>query len=127
MRRSFMQIYVKGSDQAIAFYQAAFDATVVASYPNADGTFFHAELDIQGQILALAERNSEYAIGGETNTGNTMQYCLEYGEGHEEKVKKAYNILKEDAKILMQLAPCEYSPFMADLIDKYGIRWCLFV
>ena len=127
MQRSFMQIYVEGSDQAIVFYQTAFDATVVASYPNADGTFLHAELDIQGQILALTERKSEYAIGGATNTGNTMQYCLEFGEGHEEDVKKAYDILKEDAHILIQLAPCEYSPLMADLIDKYGIRWCLFV
>lgn len=25
------------------------------------------------------------------------------------------------------LAPCEFSSLMADFIDKYGIRWCLFV
>jgi len=60
-------------------------------------------------------------------TGNVMQFCLHYGDGNEEKVRKAYEVLKNDAKILMPLAPCEFSPLMTDLIDKYGIRWCLFV
>ncbi len=62
-----------------------------------------------------------------TITGNVMQFCLHYGDGNEEKVRKAYDVLKTDAKILMPLAPCEYSSLMADFIDKYGIRWCLFV
>lgn len=127
MKRSLMQIYVEGSDKAISFYQRAFDATILASYPNEDGTFMHVELDINGQILALSERNSVYAIRGKTETGNTMQFCLQYGDDNEDMIKKAYNILKEDAQILMPLAPCEYSSLMTDLIDKYGIRWCLFV
>jgi PhnB protein len=128
MKRSMMQAYITRSDEAVALYQKAFDAVLISSYPNEDGTFFHSELDIQGEILAVAERNSEYAIiGEETVTGNVMQFCLHYGEGNEEKVRKAYEVLKTDAKILMPLAPCEYSSLMADFIDKYGIRWCLFV
>ncbi|WP_312428146.1 VOC family protein [Lacrimispora sp.] len=128
MKRSMMQAYVTRSDEAVALYQKAFDAALISSYPNSDGTFYHAELDIQGEILALAERNTEYAIiGEEMVTGNVMQFCLHYGEGHEDKVRKAYEILKTDAKILMPLAPCEFSPLMTDFIDKYGIRWCLFV
>ncbi len=128
MKRSMMQAYVTGSNEAVALYQKAFDAVLISSFQNEDGTFFHSELDIQGEILAVAERNSEYAIvGKETVTGNTMQFCLHYGEGNEEKVQQAYDILKKDAQILMPLAPCEFSPLMADFIDKYGVRWCLFV
>jgi PhnB protein len=128
MKRSMMQAYVTRSDEAVALYQEAFDAVLISSYPNEDGTFYHSELDIQGEILAVAERNSEYSINDEgTITGNVMQFCLHYGEGNEEKVQKAYNVLKTDAKILMPLAPCDFSPLMTDLIDKYGIRWCLFV
>lgn len=128
MKRSMMQAYVTRSDKAVALYQEAFDAALISSYPNSDGTFYHAELDIQGEILAVAERNSEYAIKNEEAiTGNVMQFCLHYGEGNEEAVRKAYEILKTDAKILMPLAPCEFSSLMTDLIDKYGIRWCLFV
>ncbi len=127
MKRSLMQAYVTGSDKAIAFYQKAFNAPVVASYPNSDGTFMHAELNINGQIVALAERNSEFAIKGEASAGNTMQFCLQYGDGNEDMVRKAYDVLKEDAEILMPLAPCSYSSLMADLIDRYGIRWCIFI
>lgn len=125
MKRSMMQAYVTRSDEAVALYQKAFDAVLISSYLNEDGTFYHSELDIEGEILSVAERSSEY--GEETVTGNVMQFCLHYGEGNEEKVKKAYDVLKRDAKILVPLAPCEFSPLMADLIDKYGIRWCLFV
>ena len=128
LKRSMMQAYVTKSDEAVALYQKAFDAVLISSYPNEDGTFMHSELDIDGEILAVSERNSEYAIIGEENiTGNVMQFCLDYGEGNEEKVQKAYEVLKIDAKILIPLAPCDYSPLMTDLIDKYGIRWCLFI
>jgi PhnB protein len=123
-----MQAYVTRSNEAVALYQEAFDAVLICSYPNEDGTFLHAELDIEGEILAVSERNSEYAITDkETITGNTMQFCLHYGEGNEEKVQKAYDILKIDAKILMPLAPCDFSPLMTDFIDKFGIRWCIFI
>jgi PhnB protein len=128
MKRSMMQAYVTRSNEAVALYQEAFDAVLISSYPNEDGTFFHSELDIEGEILAVAERNSEYAmVGGQAVTGNTMQFCLHYGEGKEDKVRKAYEVLKHDATILMPLAPCDFSPLMADFIDKYGVRWCLFV
>lgn len=128
MKRSMMQAYVTKSDEAVALYQKAFNASLISSYHNEDGTFYHAELDIDGEILAIAERSSTYAIIGEKDiTGNIMQFCLHYGEGNEEKVKNAYEVLKVDAKILMPLAPNEYSSLMTDLIDKFGIRWCLFV
>lgn len=127
MLRSMMQAYVKGSDKAVPLYQKAFDATLISSYLNSDGTYYHSELDIQGEILSVAENNSEYSFGDETITGNTMQFCLHYGEGNEDMVRKAYEVLKDGATIHMPLAPCEFSPLMADLIDKFGIRWCLFV
>lgn len=128
MKRAMMQAYVVRSDEAVALYQKAFDAALISSYPNTDGTFYHTELDIHGEILAVAERNSENNILGEkTVTGNVMQFCLHYGEGNEDMVRKAYNVLKTDATIIVPLVPCEFSPLMADFIDKYGIRWCLFV
>ena len=127
MKRSLIQAYVIGSDKALDFYRTAFDASIVVSYPNDDGTYMHAELDIHGQILAVSERDSVYKNKGETVTGNTMQFCLQYGEGNERLVENAYNVLKEDAEIISSLAPCSYSPLMAALIDKYGVHWCLFV
>lgn len=123
MHRSMMQTYAKESNKAVELYQKAFDAELVASYPNPDGTFIHAELNVYGQIVAVAEapKNEERV------TGTTMQFCLHFGDGKEALVQKAYDALKDGAKILYPLAPCEYSALMADLVDKYGVRWCIFV
>lgn len=122
MRRSMMQIFVRGSDKAAALYQKAFDAEFVASYPHSDGTFMHAELNVHGQILAISEaRKDEEQI-----TGTTMQFCLHFGEGSEAVVRRAYDALKDGAKIICPLGPCGYSRLMVDLIDQYGVRWCIF-
>ncbi|MCE5235752.1 MAG: VOC family protein [Eubacteriales bacterium] len=123
MHRSMMQIYVRGSDKAVALYQKAFDAVLAASYPHADGTFMHAELNVYGQILAVSEAPKDE----ERITGTTMQFCLHFGEGKEALVQKAYDALKDGANILYPLGRCEFSALMVDLIDKYGVRWCVFV
>lgn len=127
MKRSLMQAYVKGSDQAVALYQKAFDAQLISSYLNSDGTYYHSELDIQGEILAVAERGMGDPCDEQTDTGNVMQFCLHYGEGNEDLVRKAYDLLKEGATINVPLAPCGFSPLMTDFVDRFGIRWCLFV
>lgn len=123
MHRSMMQIYVRGSDKAVELYQKAFDAKLVASYPHSDGTFMHAELNVYGQILAVSEALEDE----EQITGTTMQFCLHFGKGKEELVLRAYNVLKDGAKILYPLSSCDYSELMVDLIDIYGVRWCIFV
>ncbi|MEL7647376.1 MAG: hypothetical protein AAGU76_04750 [Sedimentibacter sp.] len=64
MKRSMMQAYVTKSNEAVALYQKAFDATLKSSYPNSDGTFYHSELDIEGEVLAVAERTSEFDLVG---------------------------------------------------------------
>ncbi len=117
-----MQVYVRGSDGAAKLYQQAFGAEMTASYPHPDGTFMHAELNVYGQVLALSEALKDE----ERVTGTTMQFCLHFGQGKEALVHRAYDALKEGAQILCPLGPCPYSGLMVDLIDRYGVRWCLF-
>jgi PhnB protein len=121
MLRSLMQVYVKGSAEAVQLYQKAFDATLVCEYKNDDGSYMHAELDVFGQILALSESREEKSI-----TGNTMQFCLHFGEANKELVEKAFKVLEQNAQVLIPLGPCSYSPCMVCFIDKFGVNWCLF-
>ncbi len=121
MLRSMMQMYVKGSPRAIELYQKAFDATLSNEHKDENGNYIHAELNAFGQILAISE------AGEERISGNTMQFCFHLGEGKEEVIKNAYDILKDDAAIMYPLGPCFFSPYMFGLIDKFGINWCLFV
>lgn len=122
MKRSMMHAYLKDTGKAVAFYQKAFNAELVASYPNPDGTYYHAELDIYGQIFSLSE--AEYS---KPETGNTMQFCLHFGEGDEELILKIYNVLKEDAKFVQPPASTDWSPLMAGVIDKFGVNWGIFI
>lgn len=121
MKRSMMQMYVKGSAEAVELYQRAFDAEILGLYPDENGGYMHSELNAYGQILAVSELKSGLSAG------NTMQFCFHFGEGGEEHVRHAYEVLKECACIDHPLGPCEYSPCMFSLTDKFGVCWCLFV
>ena len=109
MYRSMLQIYVKNSNQAVEFYQNAFNAKLLCNHQNPDGTIAHAELDVFGQVLAICETREQEVV-----TGNSMQFCLHFGEGKEAIVKKAYEALKEDCLALTVsiTAPgeCPWSP-----------------
>ena len=123
MLRSMMHVYIRDSGQAIKFYQKAFNAELLCSYPDNGEPLSHGELSIYGQVLALAELSDETAV-----TGNTMQLCFEFGEGKEAVVQEIYDVLRDEAKIIHHpLGPIDFSPLLADLVDKYGVHWCIFV
>ena len=122
MLRSMMHVYVKDSGQAIQFYQKAFNAELLCSYPDNGEPLSHGELNIYGQVFALAELSDDSAV-----TGNTMQFCLEFGKGKEAVVQEIYDVLKDGAKIIHPLGPIDFSPLLGGLIDKYGVNWCIFV
>ena len=104
MSRSMMQVFVKGSAEAVELYQKAFDAELLCAYPNDTGGYMHAELNAFGQIIAVSEWT------GESVAGNTMMFCFNFGTEGEGSVKKAYEVLKEGARSRTPIVPSEYSP-----------------
>ena len=121
MKRTLMQLYLKNSAEAAAMYCEAFNAPIAVYGTFDDGNYMHAEIDVQGQIIAVSEA-TEPAV-----TGTTMQFCLHYGKGNEAMVQRAYDALCEGGTISFPLGECSFSPLMADITDKFGVRWCLFV
>ena len=116
-----LQLYLKNCDQAIELYQKAFDATVNAIYRNENNLIAHAEINVFGQCVAFMEQELE------SITGNTMQFSFYFNKGDEEIVRKAYNILKDGAKVELPLGPCEWCPLIFCLVDKFGVNWLLCV
>lgn len=121
MLRSMMQVYVKGSTEAVEFYKKAFNAEVLCAYDNGKGGYMHSELNAHGQVIAVSE------IPEEVKAGNTMMFCFHFGEGGEENVRRAYEILKEGAVECSALDKCDYSPLQFVCIDKFGVTWCVFI
>lgn len=124
LKRAMLQVYVHDAAAAIARYQQAFDATLLELHPNPAGGVYHSELDVYGQILSVADRAEIDAAA--TTTGNVMQFCLHFSQGDEALIAKAYHVLCEGGTVLHPLGPCDYCDCMADVIDSFGVRWCLF-
>ncbi len=121
MKRAMMQVYVNASKEAAKIYSDAFETPITNIVQDDDGSYIHAEIDLKSCVLSLSESDSSKV------TGTTMQYCLQYGEGNEVAIKHAYKVLSDGAVINHPLEPCFYSSLMTDLIDKFGVRWCLFI
>lgn len=92
MLRSMMQVFCKGSKEAVEMYQKAFNAQLLCAYPGENGGYMHSELDAYGQILAVSEIEEPLA------TGNTMMFCFHMGEGCEKQFLQAYEVLKNGAE-----------------------------
>ena len=116
-----MQVYIKNSGEAIPFYQNVFgvEAAIYGLHP--DGTVIHAEFDIFGQAFAICETLENEAV-----TGNTMQFCLEFGED-KEKIARGIIDRLSDGALSAQIIPVDFSPLLADITDKFGVHWCIFV
>jgi len=119
MKRTLMQVYVKGSAEAVAFYQKAFDAELVVGEKNQE-KYDHAELDVDGQILAVAERKH-------VKTGSNMQFCLQFNLDEKDKVARAYEVLKQGAKKTSPPDSCDWSPYVFGVVDKFGVNWCIYI
>jgi PhnB protein len=124
MRRLLLQIYAKNRAEAFDFYKDAFDAEIGYCDKADDGTIVHAELNICGQSIAVGEL---YYDNMQTISGNTMQFCVQFEPGEEHIIERAYGKMKDGGKVLEPLSSCFFSPLMTDIIDKYGVHWCLFI
>lgn len=135
-----MSTYINGSDEAIELYQKAFNAELGYTMPSTeeDCKYYHAELDIYGTTLAIAEAKyaskfyevlpkEGFKLFSQTEriAGNTMQLCIYYDKGSTDEIKRAYEVLKEGSTAIVEIGPFADSPCFVDFIDKFGIRWCL--
>ena len=120
MKRMFYQVYVRDAEAAVDLYRRAFSAELLNRIAGADGAILHAEMDVFGQILALSESAE---AGGGGDSGNTMQFCIQFDPDEAAIVKTAYQALEEGATIYHPLGRCFYSEYMADLTDRFGVRW----
>jgi len=123
-----MFTYVDGIDEAVVYYQKVFDAAIGENWKNKKGTYELCELKLnRGISFWVAERSGISAIEGEVNTGNIMQMCIRYDKADIPKLEKAYNLIIEGANVIHPLQAAAWTSHSCDLIDKYGLRWCLMV
>lgn len=120
-------LYLKNSIDAVVFYLKAFKMELGYNVKNDDGSYLHAELLKNGnEIFAVSENNDDRIVNAMLNaTRPTMSYGINLDS--DEELEDAYLLLSEKGRILRSLGSLPWTPKSADVVDKYGICWYIYV
>jgi len=135
-KRTMIQLYFASGDcdEAMKLYQEAFGGKLLNMIRADDGDKFHepgeiihAEMEIFGQIFTFSEI---VYTAEELVRGNGTEFWFELEKGQIDAGRKAYDILKEDAKEIPKFNAGSGEGFWDEwcfcVTDKYGIIWGLF-
>ena len=116
--------------EALTLYKKAFDAgePEIMLYkdmpPNEENPVLdelkdlvmHAELKIKDTWFMFSD-----APGMESNFGNGL--TLLYASKDQAELKKAFEVLRENGKVEMELQETFWSKSYGSLVDKFGVGW----
>lgn len=115
-------ITINGCSDAIEFYKKAFDATELGRLLMSDGTIGHAEIEIEGSLLMMADENLEWGNKSPlTIGGNPMTFGL-YVEDVDSVFQKA---LDAGATVAMPIEDMFYGDRVGQVMDPFGYKWMI--
>ena len=115
-------ITIQNCDKAIEFYEKAFGAIVKMRLLMPDGKIGHAELEIEGSLLMMAEENPDWNIKSPiTLGGNPLTLSLYVVD-----VDKAFlKAIDAGATVIMPLKDEFYGDRVGQVLDPFGYKWML--
>lgn len=109
---------VNGADAAIAWYVRALGATEKARYEMPDGSIAHAELDLYGNMLCLADASRSYPRPKTYDDVPITLYAMV------PDVDAVFNrAIEEGAQMDRPLTNQEYGERNGGFIDPFGHVW----
>ncbi len=115
-------ITIKDCSKAIEFYKKAFGAVEKGRLLTPDGKIGHAEIEIEGSMLMLADENLEWENKSpQTLGGNPMSFGL-YVKDADEVFKKA---IGAGSKEVMKMEDMFYGDRVGQVMDPFGYRWMI--
>lgn len=120
-------LYITNSVEAVAFYCDAFGMKIGYNAKYDNGTYLHAELEKDGNsIFAVSESNDD-VIRKVMLTTNKPTISLGVNLNNNEELNHAFSTLSNGGHVLRPLGELPWSPYSADLVDKYGVCWYIYV
>jgi len=113
-------LIVEGAAKAIDFYKKALGATERMRMPGPDGKIGHAELQIGGSNIMLADENAEMGTRSPKSVGGASVGLVLYVENVDKTVEKA---VAAGAKIKAKVDDKFYGDRMGTIEDPFGHLW----
>ena len=115
-------INIKGCSDAIEFYKKAFGAIEKLRLLMPDGKIAHAELEIEGSLLMMADENPDWGTKSpETLGGNPVTIGL-YVPDVDQTFQKA---IDAGATVIMPVKDEFYGDRTGQVIDSFGYKWMI--
>jgi len=104
--------------EAVAFYEKAFNVKAVVEIADeANNLVAHAEFEIDGTPIMLFDAPQPVKFG------DNIMIIINFDKHERADAEKAFNILKADGNVIMELGETEWSECFGLLVDKFGIQW----
>ncbi len=119
-------IYFTGQcREAIKLYKRAFHAGVLTLVPSPtigeESEIIHAEILIHGQKLILTD------FGEDAGSPGASRYELVVQFESIAQLEESYDVLVENSLTISPRQSTRYSSCVVRFVDRFGIRWALFV
>lgn len=115
-------INIKGCSDAIEFYKKAFGAVEKLRLLMPDGKIAHAELEIEGSLLMMADENPDWGTKSpDTLGGNPVTIGL-YVADVDQVFQKA---IDAGATVIMPVKDEFYGDRTGQVLDPLGYKWMI--
>lgn len=113
---------IKGCNEAIEFYKKAFGATERGRITMPNGSIAHAEVEIEGSLLMMAEENKDWGNTSPQTLGGTAVTIGLYVKDVDAIFKQAVDA---GAIVKMAVADMFYGDRTCSLVDPFGHNWMI--
>ena len=102
--------------EAVALYEKAFDVKAVIEI-NEQNLVGHAEFKIGGDDIMLFDSPAPVKVGSH------MMITIKFDEADASRMKAAFETLKENGEVVMDICEVPWSNCFGVVADKFGINW----
>ena len=126
-----MTLYIQNTIEAVEFYKNAFGLSLGYNEKFPDGTYMHAELQKDGKtIFAVSESSNNKLVAAmhefaRKEMSPTTSCGISFDT--EDEIKKAYDMLTREGVVRRPLGALPWSVCSADVLDKYGVYWYIYM
>lgn len=115
-------IAIKGCHEAIEFYKKAFGATERGRLLLPNGLIGHAEIEIEGSLLMMADENPDWNSKSPQTIGDNPVTLALYVKDVDAVFKQA---IDAGATVLMPIEDAFYGDRNGQVLDPFGYKWMI--